>query len=99
MENRIIFIGDRVSIEFFSVFNIETFFSSTVEETEEILKKINMKEVACVFITEDVFDRNKFMKYVNLGKMVVIPSLKSREKKGIKIIEELIKKATGLKGE
>ncbi|MGC8977549.1 MAG: hypothetical protein ACP5OB_08045 [Candidatus Ratteibacteria bacterium] len=98
MEEKIIFIGDRLSIEFFSVFNIETFFSNSVEETEKILENINLKETLCIFITEDVFDENKFKKYVNLKKMMVIPSLKSKEKKGIKLINELIKKATGLKG-
>ncbi len=98
MEGKIIFIGDRLSIEFFSVFNIETFFSNSVEETEKILENINLKETLCIFITEDVFDENKFKKYVNLKKMMVIPSLKSKEKKGIKLINELIKKATGLKG-
>ncbi|MCM8818317.1 MAG: hypothetical protein NC915_02410 [Candidatus Omnitrophica bacterium] len=99
MENRIIFIGDKLTIEFFSAFNIETIFSNSVEETEKILNQININEIGCIFITEEVFDEKKFMKYVNLKKMVVIPSLKSREKKGIKIINELIKKATGLKGE
>ncbi|MCM8803965.1 MAG: hypothetical protein NC833_01765 [Candidatus Omnitrophica bacterium] len=99
MERRIIFIGDKAVIQFFSIFNIETFFSNSVEETEDILKNINLKEVICIFVTEEVFDENKFMKYINLKKMVVIPSLKSKEKKGIKIINELIKKATGMKGE
>jgi len=99
MKDRIIFIGDRLSIEFFSVFNVETFFSNSVEETEKILENININEVACIFITEEVFDENKFMKYVNLKKMIVIPSLKSREKKGVKIVNELIKKATGMKGD
>ncbi|MCS7180158.1 MAG: hypothetical protein N2589_07740 [bacterium] len=99
MENKIVFIGDRISIEFFSAYNVETFFSNSVRETEEILEKINMNEVICIFITEDVFDENKFMKFVNMKKMIVIPSLKSREKKGIKVINELIKKATGMKGE
>ncbi|MCM8771823.1 MAG: hypothetical protein NC926_01820 [Candidatus Omnitrophica bacterium] len=97
MEKKIIFIGDRTSIEFFSIFNIETIFSNSVEETEKILKEIDMDKVGCIFITEEVFDENKFMKYVNLKKMVVIPSLKSKEKKGSKIIKELIKKATGMR--
>jgi|YelNatPaOPRAMG01_1025707.scaffolds.fasta_scaffold67313_2 alkyl hydroperoxide reductase subunit AhpF len=99
MENRIIFVGDRTSIEFFSAFDIETFFAESVKEAEEILEKIDMKDVICIFITEEVFDENKFMKFVNMKKMMVIPSLKSREKKGVKIIEELIKKATGMKGD
>lgn len=99
MKDRIIFIGDRLTIEFFSVFNIETIFSNSVEETDKILKEIDIKKVGCIFITEEVFDEERFIKYVNLKKMVVIPSLKSRERKGNKIINELIKKATGLKGE
>ncbi|MFN4227520.1 MAG: V-type ATP synthase subunit F [Candidatus Ratteibacteria bacterium] len=99
MENKIIFIGDKTTIEFFSAFNIETFFASSVKEAEQILEKIDINQIICIFITEEVFDQDKFMKLVNLKKMVVIPSLKSREKKGIKLIDELIKKATGMKGE
>ncbi|HOK55999.1 MAG TPA: V-type ATP synthase subunit F [bacterium] len=99
MENRIIFIGDKLSIEFFSAFNIETFFANSVKEAEEILEKIDMKDVICIFITEEVFDEDKFMKFLNMKKMVVIPGLKSREGKGVKIVDELIKKATGMKGD
>jgi vacuolar-type H+-ATPase subunit F/Vma7 len=97
MEKRIIFIGDRTSIEFFSIFNIETFFSDSTEEAEEIIKNLDMKEVICIFITEDVFDENKFLKYINSKKMIVIPSLKKSEKTGIKILNDMIKKATGMR--
>lgn len=99
MEKKIIFIGDKTSIEFFKVFNIEIFFSSTVEETEKILKDFNLKEIICIFITEEVFDPIKFKKFIEAKKMVVIPSLKSKEGKGIKFVEQLIEKATGIKGE
>ncbi|MCM8785199.1 MAG: hypothetical protein NC827_02475 [Candidatus Omnitrophica bacterium] len=99
MERKIIFIGDKTTIEFFSAFNIETFFANSVKDVELILEKIDLSEVICIFITEEVFDQDKFMKFINTKKMVVIPSLKSRERKGIRIIDELIKKATGMKGE
>jgi len=98
MEKRIIFIGDRLSIEFFSTFNIETFFSDSPENAEEIIKNLNMREVICIFITEDVFDENRFLKYINLKKMIVIPSLKKSEKKGIEILNNMIRKATGMRG-
>ncbi|MCM8766908.1 MAG: hypothetical protein NC901_02455 [Candidatus Omnitrophica bacterium] len=99
MEDKIIFIGDKTTIEFFSAFNIETFFANSDKEAEEIIEKIDISRVICIFITEEVFNQDKFMKFINLKKMMVIPSLKSRENKGIKIIDELIKKATGMKGE
>lgn len=99
MENKIVFIGDRGTIEFLKIYNVETFFSTSVEETEKIIMELNLKDVICVFITEDVFDFERFKSYLNTKKFMVIPSLKIREKKGVKIIEDLIKKATGLKGE
>lgn len=98
MEERIIFIGDRLSIEFFSAFNIETYFANSVDEAERIITSLNLRDVICIFITEEIFDENRFMRYINSKKMVVIPSLKSREKKGVRIVDELIKKATGMKG-
>jgi len=98
MEKKIGFIGDSASIEFFRVFGAEIFPAHTREEAYGAMGKLNISEYAMVFITEEVFDRERFQRYMMDKKLLVIPSLKSREGKGYQIVEELIRKATGMKG-
>ncbi|MBN1445733.1 MAG: hypothetical protein JW957_06470 [Candidatus Omnitrophica bacterium] len=98
MEKKIGFIGDSASIEFFKVFGAEIFPVHTQEEAFSAIGKLNISEYAMVFITEEVFDRERFQRYMMDKKLLVIPSLKSKEGKGYQIVEELIRKATGMKG-
>ncbi|MCD6408279.1 hypothetical protein J7L87_04425 [bacterium] len=96
-KGKVIFIGDKSSIDFFRVFGMEIFPAETTEEAEEILKKIKISDISVIFITEDVFDRDKFFNLVMDKKMMVLPGLKKREGEGYKIVEELVRKATGMK--
>ncbi len=98
MEKKIGFIGDSGSIEFFRVFGAEIFPAINQEEAYGVIEKLNISEYAMVFITEEVFDRERFNRYLMDKKLLVIPSLKSGEGKGYQLVEELIKKATGMKG-
>ena len=50
-------------------------------------------------MTEEIFDKDAFSRFIDEKKLIVIPSLKSKEGKGYKMVEELIRKATGMKGE
>lgn len=97
-EKKIAFIGERGCIEFFSAFGADIFPATTQREAYEILQKFNLSEYGIIFITEEVFDSELFNRYILDKKLVVIPSLKSREGKGYQILEELIRKATGMKG-
>lgn len=96
---KIIFIGDSTSIEFFKNFGVETISAETVQQGKEHLDKINFNEIEVVFMTEEIFDKDVFSRFIKEKKLIVIPSLKSNEGKGYKIVEELITKATGIKGE
>ncbi len=91
------FVGDAASVEFFRVFGAEIFSAKTVEEAEKAIAGLNLPAYAMVFITEEVFDRARFQKYMMDKKLLVIPSLKSNEGKGYQLVEELIRKATGMK--
>ncbi len=97
-EKKIGFIGDVTSVEFFKVFSTDVFGVHTVEEAEKVLREIKLSDYATIFITEEVFDRERFQKYLMEKKLLVIPSLKSKEGKGEQFVEELIRKATGMKG-
>ena len=97
-EKKIGFVGDETSVEFFRVFGAEIFGAHTVEEADTVMKGMNMADYAVVFITEEVFDRERFQKYLLNKKLLVIPSLKSDRGKGYRLVEELIRKATGMKG-
>jgi len=96
-EKKMGFIGNVTSVEFFKVFGADIFTAHTAEEADKVLSDLNMSEYAIIFITEEVFDRERFQRYLMDKKLLVIPSLKSKEGKGYHIVEELIRKATGLK--
>ncbi|HOL21888.1 MAG TPA: V-type ATP synthase subunit F [bacterium] len=98
MEKKIGFIGEKGSTEFFNVFGADVFPASNEREAEDIIEKLNLSEYGVIFITEEVFNREHLNRYVMEKKLVVIPSLKSKEGKGYHLIDELIKKATGMKG-
>lgn len=97
-ETKIAFIGEETSIEFFKVFGADIFPASSTDEAGGIIEKLNVDEYGIIFITEEVFDRNRFNGFIMEKKLVVVPSLKSKEGEGYKIIDDLIKKATGMKG-
>lgn len=96
---KIVFIGDITSIEFFRNFGFDIIPSSTTEEAKEELEKLNFNEIETVFMTEEIFDRVVFSRFIDEKKMIVIPSLKSNQGRGYEMVEELIRKATGMKGE
>jgi vacuolar-type H+-ATPase subunit F/Vma7 len=96
-EKKIGFIGDATSVEFFKVFGTDIFGVHTVEEAEKVIRNLKLSDYATIFITEEVFDRERFQRYLMDKKLLVIPSLKSKEGKGYHIVEELIRKATGMK--
>jgi V/A-type H+/Na+-transporting ATPase subunit F len=96
-ETKIAFVGDKMSIEFFRGLGIDVFPVSTVQEAKEKVRNINFSHYTKVIITEDVFDRRVFERELMEKKILVIPGLKAAEKKGYKLIQELIKKATGMK--
>lgn len=96
---KIVFIGDITSIEFFRNFGFDIISSSTTEEAKEELEKLNFNEIETVFMTEEIFDRVVFSRFIDEKKMIVIPSLKSNQGRGYEMVEELIRKATGMKGE
>jgi len=91
------FVGEKSSIEFFRIFGADIFHAETVEQAENIMKEIKLADYAVVFITEEVFDRDIFSKYLLSKKMLAVPSLVSNTGKGYKIVEDLIRKATGMK--
>jgi len=98
MENKKIgFIGELTSIEFFRTLGAEVFGAHTVQEAEKIISSLKISDYAMLFITEEVFDRQRFEKYLLTKKLLVIPSLISSTDKGYHIVEELIRKATGIK--
>ncbi|MCX8081946.1 MAG: hypothetical protein N3D17_00885 [bacterium] len=97
-ETKIAFIGEEGSIEFFKLFGADIFSANSKNEALTIIENLNRSEYGVIFITEEVFDRDLFNRYVIEKKVIVIPSLKSNEGKGYQIVEELIKKATGMKG-
>jgi len=97
-KTKIGFIGEKGSIEFFNVFGADIFPASTDREAEDIIQKLNLSEYGIIFITEEVFNSELLNRYVMEKKLVVVPSLKSEEGKGYHLIDELIKKATGMKG-
>lgn len=97
-ETRIAFIGEEGCIEFFNVFGADIFPASSQEEALKAIENINLSDYGIIFITEEVFDSNAFNRYIMEKKLVVIPSLISKEGKGYDMIEQLIKKATGMKG-
>ncbi|HOV21553.1 MAG TPA: V-type ATP synthase subunit F [bacterium] len=96
---KIIFVGEATSIEFFKNFGFEIIPATSKEEAKEILDKKNYQDIEVLFITEEIFDSVVFSRFVDEKKIVVIPSLKSNKGKGYKIVERLISKATGMKGE
>ncbi len=98
MEKKIGFIGDATSVEFFRVFGADIFDAHDTDEAEKVMESLEISDYAMVFITEEVFDRERFKRYMTDKKMLVIPSLRSREGKGYRLVEELIRKATGMKG-
>jgi len=97
-EKKIGFIGDEGTIELFKAFGADVFPVLTIDEAYGIIEKLNFSEYGVMFITEEVFDSERFNRYIMEKKLVVIPSLKSRKGKGYEMIEQLIKKATGMKG-
>ncbi|MCM8820379.1 MAG: hypothetical protein NC932_00285 [Candidatus Omnitrophica bacterium] len=97
-DTKVAFIGDETCIEFFRGLGADIFPASTQKQAYEIIEKLNLLEYGVIFITEEVFDSELFNRYILDKKLVVLPSLKSKEGKGYQILEELIKKATGMKG-
>ena len=109
-EKKIAFIGRQASIEFFSVFGAEMFPVLDQQQAYEVIEKLNVADYSVIFMAEEVFDSEKFHRYVMEKKLpsdlksfmdeklVVIPSLESKEGKGYRILDELIKKAIGMKG-
>lgn len=96
-EKRIGFIGDATSVEFFKVFGADIFSAQTADEADKVMGSLNLSDYAMVFITEEVFDRQRFQRYLLDKRLLVIPSLRSSKGKGYHIVEELIRKATGMK--
>jgi len=96
---KIIFIGEPTSIEFFKNFSFDVIPALSKEEAIQALDKFNFNEIEVVFITEEIFDKDIFSRFIDENKMSIIPSLKSNKGYGYKMVEELIKKATGMKGE
>ncbi|MDD3726055.1 MAG: V-type ATP synthase subunit F [Candidatus Ratteibacteria bacterium] len=96
-ETKIAFIGEEGSIEIFKVFGADVFPVSGQGEAYEIIEQLISSNYGVIFITEDVFDRELFSRYMMKKKLVVVPSLKSRKGKGYQIVNELIRKATGMK--
>jgi len=93
---KIAFIGDKTSIEFFKVFAGDIFIVETVEEAEKVLESISIKDYTIIYITEEVFNEEKFTNYIKDKKLTVIPSIKSNKKIGEKLTKKLIRKATGV---
>jgi vacuolar-type H+-ATPase subunit F/Vma7 len=98
-DRKIGFIGDKTSIEFFRLFGAAIFPAGSIEEAGKILKSINFADYGVIFITEEVFDRELFAEHLMDKKLLPIPSLISASGKGHRIVEELIRKATGMKEE
>ncbi len=96
---KIIFIGEPTSIEFFRNLGFEIIPATSKEQAKEILDKWNYQEIEVIFITEEIFDDVLFSRFVGDKKIMVIPSLQSNQGKGYKMVETLISKATGIKGE
>lgn len=96
--NRIAFVGEETSIEFFKTFGADIMPAEEVSQAQHILENLQFDQYAAVFITEEVFDQALFDRYVKTRKLTVIPSLKSAEGKGYSIMEHFIGRATGLKG-
>ena len=96
--NKVAFIGDKLSIEFFKTLGADTFPAENIEEAEKILQEIWKNNYISIYITEEVFNEEKFENYILQKKLIVLPSLKSSEGKGNKLMENLIKKATGIRG-
>jgi|LSQX01.1.fsa_nt_gb vacuolar-type H+-ATPase subunit F/Vma7 len=91
------FIGDKTSVGFFKIFGAEIFPATTVEEAVKIIKNISFADYSIIFITEEVFDRDLFSKYVMRKQLLPLPSLTSNIGKGYQIVEDLIRTATGMK--
>ncbi len=96
-EKKIGFVGDETSVEFFKAFGADIFSAHSVDEAEKVIGELQLSEYAMVFITEEVFDRQRFHKCLAAKKLMVIPSLLSAKGKGYYLVEELIRKATGMK--
>jgi len=95
--DKVAFIGDKFSIEFFKTLGADTFPAENIEESEKILQEIWNNNYICIYITEEVFDEEKLGNYILQKKLIVLPSLKNSEGKGNKLMENLIKKATGIR--
>ena len=96
--NKIAFVGDKFTIEFFKTFGADIFPAENIKKAEKILREIWHNDYICIYITEEVFDEEIFEDYIKQKKLVVLPGLKSNENKGDKLMENLIKKATGIRG-
>ncbi len=94
---RLAFIGDPSSVEFFKVLGADIMPAHEKSEALGYLSGLDFSSYSLVLITEDVFDSDKMDDYLLQKKIMVIPSLKSNEETGYRIIETLIGKATGMK--
>ena len=94
---KIAFVGDPFSIEIFKAFGLDVFPAADSQEAGEVLRKLDMKEYAAVFVTEEVFEDGMLGDTGKDKKITVIPSLKSSEGIGYKLAERLIGQATGVR--
>ncbi|HOJ39376.1 MAG TPA: V-type ATP synthase subunit F [bacterium] len=94
---KIAFLGDRYSLEFFRLFGLEVFPAETPAEARTILEKLKEQKDVTVFLTEEVFDPVEMKEAFLKGQIVVLPGWKKHQGAGQQLMEELVRKATGLK--
>ncbi len=94
---KIAFLGERVSLEFFRLLGGDVFAAETVAEATTWLEELKKRGYATIFVSEEIFEpevmKNSFLQ----GEIVVLPAWKKHQGTGQRLMEELIRKATGIK--
>ena len=94
---KIAFLGERVSLEFFRLLGVDVFPAETVAEATTWLEELKNRDYATIFVSEEIFEpevmKNSFLQ----GEIVVLPAWKKHQGTGQRLMEELIRKATGIK--
>ncbi|MCM8769949.1 MAG: hypothetical protein NC911_09865, partial [Candidatus Omnitrophica bacterium] len=93
---KIAFIGDRLSLDFFRLLKIDVFPAETRAEASSLLKELQEKQYTTIFITEEVFEQTMKGAFLK-GNLVVLPSWKKHQKESQKLVNELVRRATGMK--
>ena len=94
---KIAFIGDKFSVEIFKSTGADVFPAGDIEEAIKVMEGLDLAEYTCIYLTEELFEEERFEKYIKDRKITIIPSLKSSKGKGYQIVERLIRKATGVR--